>query len=116
MIAPVPVWFNKFRMLVVKTIAEELQRRGHQTSMIEAHLNTVDGVWVGVWVMPVIKKGKVSKCLLRIGFGPIIEEHDATISPVVLADKVLSWVSLHREASLKRSNSKPVEEPVSNEG
>lgn len=92
------------RLLVVRSIAEELNRRGHKTDMIETQLNTVDGVWVGVWVMPVIKKGRYHKWLLRIGFGPTIEEHDPTLGPVVLADKVLSWLSIHTEASLKLSN------------
>jgi hypothetical protein len=58
------------RLLVLKDVIGELERRGKTITRSESTLLTVDGVWVGVWVMPIMKRGAISKCVMRLGFGP----------------------------------------------
>lgn len=98
------------RLLVLKDVIGELERRGKTITRSESTLLTVDGVWVGVWVMPIMKRGAISKCVMRLGFGPhIIEEHELKLGPAGLADKIEAWLSINSEASLKRSATpKPV--------
>lgn len=86
---------------VVDNLAAEFRGRGLSVVQFETCISHVDDVWVGVWVLP----KKKNTFVLRVGFGPVVEEFpkpfDADV--VKMADWVLDWLKVHREASIARS-------------
>lgn len=90
----------------VEKVASILTQRGHRTCMIYNQLNTVDGVWVGVCILP-RKEGKAKKNAFyaRIGFSELYDEYPNAFDadPEKLADWVLAWKDQNAEASLARS-------------
>ncbi len=84
----------------VQNLAKALESKGHSTRVIDTQLNSVDGIYVGCWLMPV-----KNSFTARIGFSNALEEFPRAISASIdqLTTWVMNWLSLHGEMSRKRS-------------
>ena len=90
-----------YQQAVADAIAAELKKRGHKVSQTAAQINMVDGVFVGVWLMP-----RRTKFILRVGFADnLLEWQEPDVKNVgKLTDWVLEWLKKNRAASVARFN------------
>jgi hypothetical protein len=86
---------------LIRRIEEAIKQKGFPVRRDGGLITHVNGVYVGVWVMPV---GRTAKTVLRIGFAPLVQEYAQphAARPEELARWVLDWVARNGDASRKR--------------